>query len=198
MALSGRFPYLAAGDVMEVEIDGLGRQSSTLRESSMRCDGLVAVVTGGGSGIGNACVQAFVAAGARVGVLDLDLSGLSEDPRVRGVRADVADRSSLGRAVASVAEAFGGIDILVNNAGISAVGTVEEDDDEQWSRVLDVNVSGWPAPAPSLFRTCAGRRPRRSSTSPRSRRPSACPDAPCTRRRRVPCTRSPSPWPPTW
>ncbi|MGC4783297.1 SDR family NAD(P)-dependent oxidoreductase [Micromonospora zamorensis] len=108
----------------------------------MRCDGLVAVVTGGGSGIGNACVRAFVAAGARVGVLDLDLSGLPDDPHVHGVRADVADRSSLSGAVASVAEAFGGIDILVNNAGISAVGTVEEDDDEQWSRVLDVNVTG--------------------------------------------------------
>lgn len=108
----------------------------------MRCDGLVAVVTGGGSGIGNACVRAFMAAGARVGVLDLDLSGLPDDPHVHGVRADVADRSSLSRAVASVAEAFGGIDVLVNNAGISAVGTVEEDDDEQWSRVLDVNVTG--------------------------------------------------------
>ncbi|WCN79360.1 SDR family NAD(P)-dependent oxidoreductase [Micromonospora sp. LH3U1] len=108
----------------------------------MRCDDLVAVVTGGGSGIGHACVQAFLAVGARVGVLDLDLSGLPEDPRVHGVRADVADRSSLSAAVASVAEAFGGIDILVNNAGISAVGTVEENDDEQWSRVLDVNVAG--------------------------------------------------------
>ncbi|MHA4949544.1 SDR family NAD(P)-dependent oxidoreductase [Micromonospora sp. SD19] len=108
----------------------------------MRCDGLVAVVTGGGSGIGLACVRAFAAAGARVGVLDLELSGLPEDPGVLGVRADVADRASLSTAVAAVAEAFGGIDILVNNAGISAVGTVEENDDEQWSRVLDVNVSG--------------------------------------------------------
>ncbi|MGW5557724.1 SDR family NAD(P)-dependent oxidoreductase [Micromonospora sp. NPDC003944] len=108
----------------------------------MQCDGLVAVVTGGGSGIGNACVQAFLAVGARVGVLDLDVSGLPADPRVHAVGADVADRSSVTAALASVAEAFGGIDILVNNAAISAVGTVEENDDEQWSRVLDVNVSG--------------------------------------------------------
>ena len=142
VALSGRFPYLTAGDVMEVEIDGLGRQRNTLRRRLMRCDGLVAVVTGGGSGIGLACVRAFAAAGARVGVLDLELAGLPEDPGVLGVRADVADRSSLSAAVASVAERFGGIDILVNNAAISAVGTVEENDDEQWSRVLDVNVSG--------------------------------------------------------
>ncbi|GAB3937269.1 SDR family NAD(P)-dependent oxidoreductase [Micromonospora vulcania] len=108
----------------------------------MQCDGLVAVVTGGGSGIGLACVRAFLAAGARVGVLDLELSGLPDDPRVHGVRADVADRSTLAAAVAAVAERFGGIDILVNNAGISAVGAVQENDDEQWTRVLDVNVVG--------------------------------------------------------
>ncbi|MEV0731598.1 SDR family oxidoreductase [Polymorphospora sp. NPDC050346] len=108
----------------------------------MRCDGLVAVVTGGGSGIGRACVEALLAAGARVGVLDLDPAGAPTDPRVHPVRADVADRASLAAAVASVADAYGGIDILVNNAGISAVGTVEDNDDAQWARVLDVNVTG--------------------------------------------------------
>ncbi|SCL35117.1 NAD(P)-dependent dehydrogenase, short-chain alcohol dehydrogenase family [Micromonospora rhizosphaerae] len=105
-------------------------------------DGLVAVVTGGVSGIGRACVEAFHAAGARVGVLDLDPTGALEDPRVHGVRADVADRASLTAAMASVAHTFGGVDILVNNAGISAVGEVEENDDAQWARVLDVNVTG--------------------------------------------------------
>jgi NAD(P)-dependent dehydrogenase (short-subunit alcohol dehydrogenase family) len=44
--------------------------------------------------------------------------------------------------MAAVAEAFGGIDILINNAGISAVGTVEANDDAEWQRVLDVNVIG--------------------------------------------------------
>ncbi|MCW3843577.1 SDR family oxidoreductase [Micromonospora yasonensis] len=105
-------------------------------------DGLVAVVTGGGSGIGRACMEALLAGGARVGVLDLDPAGAPEDPRVHGVRADVADRASLTAAMESVANAFGGVDILVNNAGISAVGTVEDNDDGQWARVLDVNVTG--------------------------------------------------------
>ncbi|MEV0808979.1 SDR family oxidoreductase [Micromonospora sp. NPDC050200] len=105
-------------------------------------DGLVAVVTGGGSGIGRACVEALLAGGARVGVLDLDPAGAPEDPRVHGVRADVADRASLTAAMESVASAFGGVDILVNNAGISAVGAVEDNDDVQWARVLDVNVTG--------------------------------------------------------
>ncbi|TDB74701.1 SDR family NAD(P)-dependent oxidoreductase [Micromonospora sp. KC723] len=108
----------------------------------MRCDGLVAVVTGGGSGIGRACTEALLAAGARVGVLDLDPSGAPRHPGVHPVPADVADRAGVTAAVDAVAEAFGGVDILVNNAGISAVGGVEENDDEQWARVLDVNVTG--------------------------------------------------------
>ncbi|MEO3747696.1 SDR family oxidoreductase [Plantactinospora sp. B5E13] len=103
-------------------------------------DGLVAVVTGGGSGIGAACVAAFTAGGGEVGVLDLDPGEQGGD--TLGVVADVADRSSLDAAMARVAETFGGIDILVNNAGISAVGGVEANDEAEWHRVLDVNVVG--------------------------------------------------------
>ena len=106
------------------------------------CAGLVALVTGGASGIGRACVEALLAAGARVGVVDLDPAGAPRDPRVHPVRADVADRAALAAAVEAVVGAFGGLDVLVNNAGISAVGTVEENDDGQWARVLDVNVTG--------------------------------------------------------
>lgn len=103
-------------------------------------DGLVAVVTGGGSGIGKACVEAFVAGGARVGVLDLNPG--EQEGATLGQVADVSDSASLERAMAAVAEAFGGVDILINNAGISAVGTVEANDDAEWQRVLDVNVVG--------------------------------------------------------
>jgi NAD(P)-dependent dehydrogenase (short-subunit alcohol dehydrogenase family) len=105
-------------------------------------DGLVAVVTGGGSGIGRACVEALRAGGARVGVLDVrPLTGDTDDG-VLGLVADVTDGASLDRAATRVAEAYGGIDILVNNAGISAVGDVSANDDEEWHRVLDVNVVG--------------------------------------------------------
>ncbi len=104
-------------------------------------DGLVAVVTGGGSGIGAACVAEFTGGGARVGVLDLN-PGESQDPGVLAVKADVSDPGSLQAAMAQVAEAFGGIDILVNSAGISAVGDVSANTDAEWARVLDVNVVG--------------------------------------------------------
>jgi NAD(P)-dependent dehydrogenase (short-subunit alcohol dehydrogenase family) len=103
-------------------------------------DGLVAVVTGGGSGIGAACVRALRDGGARVGVLDL-APGTGDD-RVRAVTCDLADDRSVRSAVDAVAAGFGGIDILVNNAGVSAVGTVEANDDAEWARVLDVNVVG--------------------------------------------------------
>ncbi len=106
-------------------------------------DGLVAVVTGGASGIGAACVAQFTGGGAKVGILDLnpgtaDAAGGS----VLSVAADVADPASLEAAMAQVAAQFGGIDILVNSAGISAVGDVSANSDEQWARVLDVNVVG--------------------------------------------------------
>lgn len=98
-------------------------------------DGLVAVVTGGGSGIGAACADLLAARGATVAVLDR-----TPGDRHFAVTADVSE--PLDAAMASVAEALGGIDILVNCAGISAVGTVEDAGDEEWHRCLDINVVG--------------------------------------------------------
>ncbi|GIE89613.1 SDR family NAD(P)-dependent oxidoreductase [Actinoplanes regularis] len=101
-------------------------------------DGLVAAITGGGSGIGAACARRLAAAGAKVGILDL------EPAKAPGLRleTDVRDAASLEGAMRSLAEAYGGIDILVNSAGVSAVGSVEANDDAEWNRVLDVNVTG--------------------------------------------------------
>jgi NAD(P)-dependent dehydrogenase (short-subunit alcohol dehydrogenase family) len=106
-------------------------------------DGLVAVVTGGASGIGLAAATAFVAGGARVAALDLHPQDTSEpEPSVLGLQCDVADDASVTAAIDRAAAAFGRIDILVNNAGIGAQGTVEENTDDEWHRVLDVNVVG--------------------------------------------------------
>jgi NAD(P)-dependent dehydrogenase (short-subunit alcohol dehydrogenase family) len=101
-------------------------------------DGLVAAITGGGSGIGTACARRLAAAGAKVGILDVEPANGPGLP----LKADVRDEASLRAAFASLAEAYGGIDILVNSAGVSAVGTVEANDDAEWARVLDVNVTG--------------------------------------------------------
>jgi NAD(P)-dependent dehydrogenase (short-subunit alcohol dehydrogenase family) len=103
-------------------------------------DGMVAIVTGGASGIGLATAKALADAGATVAVLDLNIDGLPES--LTGFIADVSDRGSVDAAVAAVGKRFGRIDIVVNNAGISAVGTVEENDDAEWARVLNINVIG--------------------------------------------------------
>jgi NAD(P)-dependent dehydrogenase (short-subunit alcohol dehydrogenase family) len=103
-------------------------------------DGLVAIVTGGASGIGNATARLLHSRGAKVAVLDINVEGLDTD--LTGFVADVSSRESVDAAVAAVAEWAGGIDILVNNAGISAIGTVEQNDDAEWQRVFDINVFG--------------------------------------------------------
>jgi NAD(P)-dependent dehydrogenase (short-subunit alcohol dehydrogenase family) len=64
------------------------------------------------------------------------------DARLHGFGADVSDRASVDAAIAAVGEKLGAIDIVVNNAGISAVGTVEDNDDAEWARVLNINVTG--------------------------------------------------------
>ncbi|MCP3767967.1 MULTISPECIES: SDR family NAD(P)-dependent oxidoreductase [unclassified Streptomyces] len=101
---------------------------------------LTAVVTGGASGIGLATARLLAEQGADVAVLDRDLSGLPAP--LRGFTADVTDDRAVRAAVEGAAEALGGIDVLVNNAGIGAAGTVEDNTDEEWHRVLDVNVLG--------------------------------------------------------
>lgn len=103
-------------------------------------DGLTAAVTGGASGIGLATAGLLAGRGANVVVLDVAPDGLP-GPLV-GIRADVSSRVSLADAVGEIEQRFGGLDILVNNAGISAVGTVEDNDDAEWARVLDINVVG--------------------------------------------------------
>ncbi|WP_425839057.1 SDR family NAD(P)-dependent oxidoreductase [Microbacterium sp. PA5] len=103
-------------------------------------DGLVAVVTGGSSGIGLATVQALAAAGAQVAVLDLTRGDLPDHVLHRV--ADVTDRASVDEAIDAAARHFGGIDVLVNSAGVSCVGTVEEATEADWDRVLDINVRG--------------------------------------------------------
>jgi 2-keto-3-deoxy-L-fuconate dehydrogenase len=100
-------------------------------------DGLAAVVTGGGSGIGLATARLLASRGARVAVLDLN-----PGTEFLALRADVSDDASVRLAVATAAERLGGIDILVNNAGVGAIGTVADNSDEQWHQVFDINVVG--------------------------------------------------------
>jgi NAD(P)-dependent dehydrogenase (short-subunit alcohol dehydrogenase family) len=103
-------------------------------------DGLVALVTGGASGLGAATASLLLERGARVAVLDRSIDGAPSG--VMTVQCDVTDAASVDQAVGEVAAELGGIDIVVNNAGIGAAGDVAANDDAEWMRVLDVNVIG--------------------------------------------------------
>lgn len=102
--------------------------------------GRVAAVTGGASGIGLAVATELARRGARVCVLDV--ADGAPPAGVERLHCDVTDRASVNAALRAVDERFGRLDVLVNNAGIGAQGTVEDNDDEEWHRVLDVNVTG--------------------------------------------------------
>jgi NAD(P)-dependent dehydrogenase (short-subunit alcohol dehydrogenase family) len=102
--------------------------------------GLVAVVTGGGSGIGAATASLLRDRGAAVAALDLDVSGVPDG--VEGIVCDVTDAVSVDTAIAEVVKRLGAIDVVVNNAGIGAAGDVAANADDEWRHVLDVNVIG--------------------------------------------------------
>ena len=103
-------------------------------------DGLVAVVTGGASGIGASTARVLSDRGARVFTVDrLEHEGAAGAvPLV----ADVTDMESVIASVERAARDGGGIDVLVNNAGIGAAGTVEDNELDEWAAVFDVNVLG--------------------------------------------------------
>ena len=92
-----------------------------------------AIVTGGASGIGAATAELLRTRGFKV--LTLDRAG-------GDLEVDVTDAAAVPRAVAEAAERLGGLDTVINNAGIGAQGTVEDNDDDEWRHVFDVNVLG--------------------------------------------------------
>ncbi len=101
-------------------------------------DGMVVAVTGAASGIGAACAQALRREGAAVAGFDLD-----EAPEVElSALVDVCDQTLVDAAVERCVSELGGLDAVVNCAGIGAVGSVTENDDDEWRRVFDVNVLG--------------------------------------------------------
>ncbi len=105
------------------------------------------IVSGGASGIGLAVARMAVARGARVALLDRDTAALAEAVRLLGEAAlalecDVSDASAVRTAVDRAAQWLGGVDALVNSAGIDALKSLEATSDEEWARVLAVNLTG--------------------------------------------------------
>lgn len=103
-------------------------------------DGRIAVVTGAASGIGQTTAIALRDAGFIVGALDLTAQGLPEG--TAPLLADVRDATAITAAIDAFAAPHGRIDLLVNNAGVSFVGGIEAGSEDDWHRVLDINVMG--------------------------------------------------------
>ena len=123
-----------------------------------RLGGRVALVTGGASGIGLASARRFVAEGARVVVGDIDdaaLAAVADElgDAVATVRCDVTAEDDIAGLAETALDRFGGLDIALANAGTASLGPVTDMDLAEWTRVLDVNLTG-----PMLTIKHAGRR----------------------------------------
>src|SRR5687768_7504792 len=111
-----------------------------------RLDQKVAVITGGGSGIGRAITELFAKQGAHVHILDLDIQNAtktvtqveSEGGKATAHNCNVTNQKE----VIALFEKIGSVDILVNNAGIAHIGRADNTNEEDFDRVMNVNVKG--------------------------------------------------------
>ena len=115
----------------------------------MRLQGKVAIVTGAASGIGRAAAKALAAEGARVLIADVDEGGERVAEEIRRVgdeghfrHTDVRSSEDVQAVVRDAVERYGRLDVMVNNAGVAIGGAAGEMSEEDWNRVIDVNLTG--------------------------------------------------------
>lgn len=115
----------------------------------MRLEGKTALITGGGEGIGKATALMFCREGAKVGItgrtkekLDQVVQEASGIGEIVAFPGDVSKEQDVKKTVEAFIDRFGKIDVLFNNAGILNTGTVETASEEDWKKLIDINVNG--------------------------------------------------------
>lgn len=109
-----------------------------------------AIVTGAASGIGRATALRLATEGYPIAIVDVDSEGMEDtkqridevDGKAEAYTLDVTDGDAVSDGVETIAEQYGGIAVLVNNAGVGVAAPLADTTDEQWHRVMDVNVTG--------------------------------------------------------
>jgi rhamnulose-1-phosphate aldolase/alcohol dehydrogenase len=139
----GEYKPISEYDMFEVEYWSL-EQAKLGKSAEKALARQVAVITGGGSGIGAATAKAMAAQGAEVAILDRDLDAAKAAAKKIGgkalaVQCDVTDPMSVRAAFDAVASAFGGVDIVVSNAGAAWQGAIGKVDDETLRRSFELN-----------------------------------------------------------
>ena len=123
---------------------------STKKEDIMNYEGKTVLVTGGAKGIGKGVCNVFTSYGANIVVADFDLDGAEivakeineKGGRAFAVKIDVANKSSVEEAVSSAVKQFGSVEMLVNAAGIVVSEKLENLTEEDWDRIMDVDLKG--------------------------------------------------------
>lgn len=122
-----------------------------MQQDIFRLDGKVSIVTGGSKGLGEAMGLALAASGANVTIVSRNLEESQKvadaivaetGRRSQAMRVDVTVREDVERMVETTISTFGRLDILVNNAGINIRKPLQELTDEEWGKVLDINLTG--------------------------------------------------------